>query len=170
MHRVCLVSIMHHIAKPPETHTLSLCCKSHVVCKLLIWSSSSHVMQELRVAAQEGDGPVSAMLSAQPDALKRAHKLAYSFADSIVQSTAPLTMRPQQQALCAVCHALCKYGMSHEDAVARYVRSARMSADEAVQADEAALKDALQVQTVPQLYVCFIVSDVALSSVDIQFV
>jgi hypothetical protein len=52
------------------------------------------------------------------------HKLAYSFLDSIVQSDAPLLMSPQQQALCAVYHALKHYGMPNDVILSRYARKA----------------------------------------------
>lgn len=97
------------------------------------------------MAASEQEAAVKTLVDAKADVLKGVHKLAYSFADSIVQSAAPLTMRPQQQALCGVCHALCKHGMPHEDIVARYVRCARSSSAGADAEGEAALRDALQV-------------------------
>lgn len=101
--------------------------------------------QELRVATQDDDLAVSEMLSRQPAALKLAQKLAYSFADSIMQSTAPLTMRPQQQALCAVCHALVKYGMEKEAVLMRYVDKACLGRENAT-LDQECMVDALEVR------------------------
>jgi hypothetical protein len=91
------------------------------------------------------------MLSKQPEALKLAHKLAYSFADSIMQSTAPLTMRPQQQALCAVCHALVKYGMEKEAVLMRYMEKACLGCEDATVERECML-DALKVRCVLDIF------------------
>lgn len=64
-------------------------------------------------------------LSPNPsEALGTAHKLAHSMTNSIIQSDAPLTMCPQQQALCAVCHALVKGGLKQQDVLARYASKA----------------------------------------------
>lgn len=47
-------------------------------------------------------------------------RLARSFVDSIIKSDAVLLMTPQQQALCAVCHALQKHGMAPQTVLQRY--------------------------------------------------
>jgi hypothetical protein len=84
----------------------------------------NHAMQELRVALKGGEQRLTELADAKPDALQLTHKLAYSFLDSMLQSSAPLTMRPQQQALCAVCHALVKYGMTRQAVLERYAAKA----------------------------------------------
>lgn len=57
------------------------------------------------------------------------YKLARSFLDSMLQSDAVLTMTPQQQALCAVCHALEKHGMPQKAVLQRYAGHACTDAD-----------------------------------------
>jgi hypothetical protein len=102
--------------------------------------------QELRIASKGGEAVIAALEASQPDALKLAHKLAYSFTDSVLQSSAPLTMRPQQQALCAVCHALVKYGMPKETAVERYAMKAQGGAGAQAPPGREAVIQAIKVQ------------------------
>lgn len=85
------------------------------------------------------------LLSQRPDGLQLVHKLAKSFADSIVQSTAPLTMRPQQQALCAVCHALMHYGMPREAVLQHYAAAASSKREAGADEGGAAVTEALAV-------------------------
>ena len=47
------------------------------------------------MSLKAGDERMQALVARHPDGLQLVHRLAKSFADSIVQSSAPLTMRPQ---------------------------------------------------------------------------
>lgn len=86
--------------------------------------------QEINVAKERKESAVTGILSQNPGALTLIAKLARSFLDSMIQSDAVLAMTPQQQALCAVCHALEKNGMPRQDVLQRYAQHASSNADE----------------------------------------
>lgn len=69
------------------------------------------------------------ILCQKPGVLNGTYKLARSFLDSMLQSDAVLTMTPQQQALCAVCHALEKHGMPQQAVLQRYASHASADAE-----------------------------------------
>lgn len=87
-------------------------------------------MQEINLARERKESAVTGILAQNPGALTLISKLARSFLDSMIQSDAVLSMTPQQQALCAVCHALEKNGMPRQAVLQRYAEHASSNADE----------------------------------------
>lgn len=83
---------------------------------------------------------VTEVVNQKPGALNMIYKLARSFLDSMIQSDAVLIMTPQQQALCALCHALEKNGMTRQAVLQRYAGHATSNA-----AEQQAVMDELQV-------------------------
>ena len=105
-------------------------------------------MQELRCAAEAGEELLQQLSPSPSEALSTAHKLAHSMTNSMIQSDATLTMCPQQQALCTVCHALIKGGLSQHDVLDRYASKAcsLSQQDAEAQPADSAVKKALQVR------------------------
>lgn len=82
------------------------------------------------MATERKEAAVTEVLSKNSGALNMIYKLARSFLDSMIQSDAVLILTPQQQALCAVCHALERNGMPRQAVLQRYAQHASANADE----------------------------------------
>jgi hypothetical protein len=76
--------------------------------------------------------------------------------DSMIQSMAPLTMCPQQQALCTVCYALMKAGLPEDVVINRYLFKAKAIKMKTEQGDDAALHSELMVRSSVQLKMKFV--------------
>eukprot|EP00892_Ulva_mutabilis_P007192 jgi/Ulvmu1/4845/UM020_0131.1 len=87
------------------------------------------MLEEINMAAENQEEQVTQILTQKPGMLNMTYKLARSFLDSMLQSDAVLTMTPQQQALCAVCHALEKHGMPQNGVLDRYANHASADAE-----------------------------------------
>lgn len=88
------------------------------------------MVEEINMATERKEAAVTEVLSKNSGALNMIYKLARSFLDSMIQSDAVLILTPQQQALCAVCHALERNGMPRQAVLQRYAQHASANADE----------------------------------------